>query len=261
MTCAELRTHLLDHRRQRLLPDAEEAVRAHLESCPTCAAEDAAERALDEALGRRARHPASPGLKRRLAALVAERTAPAPSPSPAPTPMRRSPARWLAPALAAGLLVASGLLLNQSRRGGDAALALLTAEAVNDHLRVLYSQRPLEVESGGPHRVKPWFEGKLDFAPTVPEPAGLTLQGGSVGWFRDRKAAVLGYTLRLHKVTLLQFRAEGLPWPTVPGEVRAGSERGFHVFAWRAGDLGYALVSDASPAELSSVARTLARER
>ena len=39
--------------------------------------------------------------------------------------------------------------------------------AVNDHLRVLASQHPLDIESGGIHQVKPWFEGRLDFAPVV----------------------------------------------------------------------------------------------
>ena len=33
--------------------------------------------------------------------------------------------------------------------------------------RVLGSQRPLEIESGGIHQVKPWFAGRLDFAPAV----------------------------------------------------------------------------------------------
>ena len=43
----------------------------------------------------------------------------------------------------------------------------LVAEAVNDHLRVLTSQHPLDIESGDVHQVKPWFEGRLDFAPVV----------------------------------------------------------------------------------------------
>ena len=35
----------------------------------------------------------------------------------------------------------------------------MVAEAVNDHLRILYSDHPVEVESGGIHRVKPWVAG------------------------------------------------------------------------------------------------------
>jgi anti-sigma factor RsiW len=145
-------------------------------------------------------------------------------------------------------------------RGGERARerALFTAEAVNDHLRVLSSARGLDVESGGPHQVKPWFQGKLDFAPDVPEPPGLTLQGASLGYWRDRRAAVVVYKLRLHVVTLLQVRAEGLRWPSGSREVSEAADRRFHVFFWRAGDVGYALVSDADPAEVGSIARRLA---
>jgi anti-sigma factor RsiW len=46
-------------------------------------------------------------------------------------------------------------------------------------------------------------------------------------------------------------RAEGLAWPT-----RAEKEsRGFNVLLWRAGELGYALVSDVGRADLEALAR------
>lgn len=63
----------------------------------------------------------------------------------------------------------------------------MVAEAVNDHLRVLYSERPLEVESSNRHVVKPWFKGKVDFAPdfAFDGDADFPLQGGSVGYFVD----------------------------------------------------------------------------
>ncbi|WP_248353531.1 hypothetical protein [Anaeromyxobacter oryzae] len=46
---------------------------------------------------------------------------------------------------------------------------------------MLASQHPIEIETGGSHQVKPWFEGKLDFAPVVPAPAGGELGRGSDG--------------------------------------------------------------------------------
>jgi anti-sigma factor RsiW len=132
-------------------------------------------------------------------------------------------ARWVAPAIAAGLLATTGVLLHGGTTGRGDELALFTTEAVNDYLRVLNSQRRVEVKSGGPHQVKPWFEGKLDFAPDVPELPALTLRGGSVRYFKNRKAAVIVYTLRLHTVTLLEVRAADLPWPSDAHEVRATS--------------------------------------
>jgi hypothetical protein len=135
-----------------------------------------------------------------------------------------------------------------SRTPGDR----LVNEMVNDHLRVLYEAQPLEIASGGIHQVKPWFEGRLDFAPIV-EFAGdddFPLEGGSVAYVIDRKAAAFLFKRRLHQITLFVFRAEGLRWPTWglrPIGAAQGTmttDRGFHVALWRQGDLGYALVSD-----------------
>ena len=154
--------------------------------------------------------------------------------------------------------MAGGLFLQRNTSQGS-ALASLTAEVVNDHLRVLASQHQVEIESGGKHQVKPWFEGKLDFAPGVPalEDTELQLRGGSVGYVFDRKAAVLVYALRQHLVTLLVFRTKGLAWPDASaGQV--GPARGFNVVLWRGGELGYALVSDANAKELSELGARLA---
>jgi len=261
MTCDDVRTQLHDFQRGSLDPALHGAVGAHLEGCAACAREADAERALDELLEHRLpRHAAPAALKRRLGLLAGR--------PPAPPARRLVPARWArvaAPALAAGLALAVGGVVVQ-RANERSAIASLASEAVNDHLRVLASQHPVDVESGGPHQVKPWFEGKLDFSPVVPAPEGgaLQLHGGAVGFVFDRKAAVLVYGLRLHAVTLLVFRAEGLPLPGsgAPGAIptREDSVRGFNVVLWRGGDLGYALVSDANAKELGELASRLAVE-
>lgn len=220
---------------------------------------DPAERVLDELLQRAPREPAPEALRRRLQQLVADGGA-------AERGARRRP--WsgvLAPALAAGIvLVAGGVLVG--REEGRGARGGLAAEVVNDHLRVLAREQPPDVPSGGSHQVKPWFEGKLDFAPDVPTPAGdaIRLRGGSVGYLFDRKAAVLEYALGGHAGTLLVFRAEGLAWPAerVRRLERIGARQaardGFNVVLWRDGDLGYALVSDLPADALADVAAALA---
>jgi anti-sigma factor RsiW len=182
-----------------------------------------------------------------------------------PAAAARRPRRWsriVAPAMAAGLaLVALGVVLQRGGAGREGVLASIASEAVNDHLRVLASQHPVDIESGGTHQVKPWFEGKLDFAPVVPALDGtdVRLRGGAVGYVFDRKAAVLVYQLRLHVVTLLVFRAEGLDWPETGGRqvgsvrVQERSIRGFDAFLWRDDGLGYAVVSDVNAKELSEL--------
>ncbi|HZW36265.1 MAG: zf-HC2 domain-containing protein [Deltaproteobacteria bacterium] len=249
MDCRESTTHLLDYQRGRLGPEQDEDLRTHLAGCPSCSRSEAIERTLTDLLERRLpQHPAPIALKLRLAAQW-------PSPSAAKLSWWERWGRSWAPAGAVALLLLVTVPVYyhalSSRQAGGAAR--MVTEAVNDHLRILQSQHPLEVESGNFHQVKPWFAGKLDFAPAVrflgdPE---FPLKGGSVGYFLDRKAAIFTYGYRLHVISLLVFRAESLPWPAgatgEPGKVRADERtaRGFNVILWRDGELGYALVSDA----------------
>ena len=162
--------------------------------------------ALDAALARLPRHAAPAALARRLRQQVLE-----------PRPPR--PARgWIAPlasAFAAAALVV--LVVRFVPPARDAGVAMPTSaemvtEAVNDHIRVVSSSRPVEIESGGIHQVKPWFTGRLEFAPRVAfsGDADFPLVGGSIGYFRDRRAAVFVFKRRLHIITLLIFPAAEL---------------------------------------------------
>jgi anti-sigma factor RsiW len=137
----------------------------------------------------------------------------------------------------------------------------MVSEAVNDHLRVLYAEPRVEIASGGIHQVKPWFAGRLDFAPVMPFAGDddFPLEGGSVAYFLDRKAAAFVFKRRLHVVTVFVFRADGLAWPAPTeaiGRVRAtaSSSRGFHALLFRDGDLGYAVVSDVDAQDVRALA-------
>jgi len=262
MDCSEARIHLMDAQRGRLRPSLQSDLYAHLEACAACSHLDVEERTLTEILEcRLPQRPASLALKRRLAA--AWQAAPAP-----PPPWWR---RWgprLAPALAAAVVLSVALPLYYGRApvGRSDGAAEMVREAVNDYLRLLSSQHPLEIESGGIHQVKPWFEGRLDFAPVVSFEGDqeFPLRGGAVGYFLDRRAAIFVYGRRLHTISLFVFRAEGLPWPAQAlepmGKARAyvGVARGFNVILWQTGELGYALVSDLDARELLGLGSQLA---
>jgi anti-sigma factor RsiW len=259
LACPDVRLRLLDYQRGILVAGEHDAVRAHLDGCAACAHEEAADAALSQVLERRLpQHPAPIALKRRLAARWAM----------APARARR---RWWAAAgvaaTAAGLVALFATVGPLDRPDRDASASPpLAGEAVNDHLRLLDPRRPLEMASGDIHAVRPWFAGRLDFAPVVPFAGDqdFPLRGGAVEQFLDRKAAVLVYGRRRHTVSLLVFRAEGLRWPQHGTEplgahhATAVSLRGFNVLLWRAGDLGYALVSDVAPGELRELGLRLA---
>src|SRR5262249_41806795 len=135
-------------------------------------------------------HPASLALKRRLAARFIE---------PAALPPRRARTAWVAFAGAAAMAAVVLVWFLRPPRPPEVAL-----EAVADHQRILASTHPLDVESGGLHQVKPWFQGKLDFAPQVSFLGDdeYPLQGGALGVFGGEKAAVFVYKRRLHVCSL-----------------------------------------------------------
>jgi len=260
MTCEEARDQLLDAQRARLAPETRAALRTHLQTCAACAHEEAAEALLSEVLeSRLPQHAAPVALKRRLAAEWAG------APAAAPGPSRRW-GRHLIPAAAVAATVLLIVVPLTYRPAAERASARMVTEAVNDHLRILSSQHPLDIESGGIHQVKPWFEGRLDFAPVVrfDGDQDFPLRGGAVGYYLDRKAAVFVFNRRRHTISLFVFRADGLPWPTrglrrVGGvDAQVTTSRGFNSVLWRDGELGYALVSDVDPVELARLAERLA---
>jgi anti-sigma factor RsiW len=268
MDCPQVQEQLSAYAADRLEAAEREEVARHFETCAACREAAALEGELNAALERLPRHRAPEALKRRLEAMV---TPTPPIVAARPTVARagrRGPGpAWAAPfvsACAAAMLVLVAVRMTTPRPSAG-GVGEMVSEAVNDHLRVVSSSHPVEIESGGIHQVKPWFTGRLEFAPRVAfsGDAEFPLVGGSIGYFRDRKAAVFVFKRRLHTITLLVFPPDGLDWPTDrrvqlgPISVAEESSRGFSALFWRDGGLGYALVSDVNSRDLEMLASRL----
>ncbi len=251
MDCHDVRDQLLDFQQGRLAPDLVMGVRRHLDHCGDCAHADLVERELTQVLERRTPQYSAPvALKRKLAANW---------PAQAPAAPRRRGGAWLRLSLPAALAAAVLLLLAPSVRelltpkseGGQ----VMVGEAVNDHVRMLQSQRPLEVESSGLHQVIPWFSGKLDFAPRI-RFAGdeeFPLRGGAVGYFSY--CEYLEHAEDLDRATqMIRHRVEHLRGAVGVAGFDGVDELPAHL---REGELGYALVSDVNAADLLLLASKL----
>jgi len=250
MDCSRVRELTLDLLRGALGPADAAAARAHLATCAACRAHVEAERALGEALAAKVpRHAAPAALRQRLAARW-----PGSSGRPAVRPRARVRELAFAATLSLAVAVVAGGTSAVIVEGRAQSRAVAT-EALNDHLRVLQGA-PLAQVTGGLHEVKPWFGGKLDFAPAVgfAGNADFPLQGGAVEPFLDRRAAVFVYKRRLHTASLFVVMADGLAFPA---RVRTEIVRGFNLMLWRSGAEGYVLVSDLSLPELVTLQKLI----
>lgn len=146
---------------------------------------------------------------------------------------------WLAPG-AAGAIAASlaifAMVPTQSQSAIDGQL-------VSSHVRSLQAGHLMDVQTTNQHIVKPWFNGRIDFAPPVPELAakGFPLAGGRLDSVDGKTIAAIVYRRRLHVVNLFV-------WPADQARERSLTRDGFNVTEWSSGGLRFAAVSDV-PAE------------
>ena len=161
--------------------------------------------------------------------------------------------RWSA--MAASLIVAVGIgwlggtLTGQGGRQSD--------EMIASYLRVAMAETPVEVASSDRHTVKPWFAGRIDYAPPVHDLTadGFPLLGGRLDVVAGRKVAVLVYRRNQHRVVLSL-------WPASAGDnvsPTVTQRDGFALAEWRHAGFDMRAVSDISQGEMSSFATALDR--
>ncbi|HEV2365333.1 MAG TPA: zf-HC2 domain-containing protein [Caulobacteraceae bacterium] len=231
-----------------------EAVERHIESCPECQAQCADTAALSEAIRRHAPRLSAPAdLRRRVEdAWSRER-------------QRGSGPRRL-PAFLGGGDFWRGALSGAGATALTAALAIvfssppspgtLADQVTGAYARAMMTGRSIAVASSDHHTVKPWFEGRIPLSPPVADFAGqgFRLVGGRLDRLAGAPAAVVVYRHGKHEVDLFVTADRGRRMPP------AATRHGYHALFWKAGDLDYAAVSDADPAELAAFSNLVRAE-
>ncbi|HMA33788.1 MAG TPA: zf-HC2 domain-containing protein, partial [Chloroflexia bacterium] len=160
-------------------------IEQHLQDCAACTQVYRNQQALQAAIrGSALYFPAPPDLASRIQTAVRQA-------GPAPAPRSRVlPWRLLSfVAVAAVLVLALGGLLRSLTL--PAAADPLAQEVVASHVRSLMAGHLADVASTDQHTVKPWFDGKIDFAPPVTDFAaqGFPLTGGRLDYLDNRPVA------------------------------------------------------------------------
>ena len=222
----------------------------HLRECGACAASYERLRALRAALS-------ASGLRFAAPAAFVGRVRSAVRAESAKTG-RRAPRRWLA--FAAPLAAAAALLMflslprvTETGRGGT---DLLLDEIVSGHVRSLMVSHLTDVTSTDKHTVKPWFDGRLDFAPPVKDLAAdrFPLEGGRLDYLAGRPVAAMVYRRDRHVIDLFVWPAD-----SGGGSPAFAQVQGYNVVHWAADGMVLWAVSDVEAAELRKFAEAWQR--
>jgi anti-sigma factor RsiW len=158
--------------------------------------------------------------------------------------------RWLPIGVALAFVLVTAFVIWRAVPGlhpsGDEVLA---QEIVSNHVRSLQLEsHRADVISSDQHTVKPWFDGKLDFAPPVKDFAsqGFPLIGGRLEYLNNRAVAALIYQRQKHYINLYI-------WPTDQSNASAeviSKRQGYNLLHWTNSSMNYWAISDLNGVEL-----------
>lgn len=213
----------------------------HIAQCTHCrAVSDQLDRA--RALLRAVpRYPVPRGLRDTVEQALRAQSHAEPRTKELPATGRRSTRLGWAAALAATVVLAIIMVVPKSPD--------LNAQLVDSHVRSLQLESHLiDVASSDHHTVRPWFAGKVDFAPLVKEfgADSYVLKGGRIDIVGGRPVSVLVYQAGRHLVAVYMWPeragADGMP--------RSRQLDGFNVRHWTESGLVVSCISDLAADEL-----------
>ncbi|HEV8593274.1 MAG TPA: anti-sigma factor [Pyrinomonadaceae bacterium] len=209
----------------------------HIEDCSDCRTIFEDRRRLSSAI-RGLKYTAPGGLRRRVHARLIDESGSRQSAAVWP---------WRSLAIAASLvaiILLSLIILRPARPADD----LMAAEIVSNHVRSMMANHLTDIPSSDQHTVKPWFDGKLDYAPPVVDLAqqGFPLVGGRLDYAASREIAALVYQRRQHTINLFVFPSTDL----VESSSKVQVSQGYNVVHWERSGMTFWAVSDLNLNEL-----------
>ena len=219
----------------------------HRAHCPVCQAAEAELTRARELFQGDLYQPAPDDLRERILAQLDLAT-----PAPTLARPRRFPhfAAWrptmggfgLGAACAAAIML---LVLSPNQQN-------LTEQVVASHVRALQPGHLEDVASTDQHTVKPWFDGRIDFAPPVRDfaAAGFPLIGGRLDYIEGRPVAALVYQRGKHIIDVYV-------WPeAATAALRPTTDElnGYNVVHWTQDGMTFWAVSDVEPGQLRAFA-------
>lgn len=218
------------------------AIEAHLKTCAGCAAELRRLEQLRDLMTPNVRYAAPPSLHDKIVMGLTEAIMPTPKPQ-----------RRVAPWVAGGGLTALAASLLLLVMMPQLSATHLEDQVIDDHVRSLLANHLIDVATSDRHVVKPWFNGKIDFAPPVVDLAdqGFPLAGGRLDYLDGKVVPALVYHRRAHSINVFVRPVHDM---ASPGNV-ATRRNGYSIVRWSHHGLECWAVSDIDLDELKMFRR------
>ncbi len=248
MNCQEIRTAIDGYVDGELGPIHNREIEQHLQDCAACSTVYNGHQALRAALRTGSLYrTASTTLRRRIRSSLSRATKDEPV---------LSAHLWRWAGIAASLALVAILTWRfVPLLEGPPADDLLIQEVTANHVRSLMVSHLVDIPSSDRHVIKPWFTGKLDFAPSVSDLAdhGFPLIGGRLDYLGNRAVAAVVYKRREHVINLFIWPATHTP----SGESKPVTHQGYHHLHWSDSGMMFWVVSDLNSRELQEFVRLL----
>jgi anti-sigma factor RsiW len=220
-------------------------VEQHLRSCEDCRRVEEQIRALRDALASDAPAYRAPAHLRRNVRAALRREA------------KESQISWPWLVFAAGAVCAVLFFAAALFQTTRASRNTIADQVIGNHVRSLLATHLVDVASSDQHTVKPWFDGKIDFAPTVRDLSsdGFPLTGGRLDYLDGKTVVALVYHRNKHPINLFIAPAAA-NHDTAPELI---TRRGYNVFHWAHGEMEYWAISDLNQTELRQLADLFTR--
>ena len=277
MQCERARELLSAYLDGELSAQERRDVADHVEGCRACSAEAADFRRIGRTLAETGREPMPKALALRVRANLAReaeaevgRIAPSFDHRAFDKPLLDKPAlvrpSLVSPAAARRPFAARVLLRQAAVIAAACVLSAMTTwwivgtagetyrleqEVLAAHVRSLLQDSPIQVASSDSHTVKPWFAGRIDFAPDVKDLAadGFPLLGGRLDYVGGRRVGAVVYKRRLHTINVFMWPSPS-PADAAPTLV---ARNGYNMATWTRHGLAYWAVSDVSASDLAQL--------
>jgi hypothetical protein len=133
-------------------------------------------------------------------------------------------------------------------------LSSFAAAAVDAHLRSLQPGHLVDVPSSDQHTVKPWFDGKVNFAPSVRDLSDNPSREGV--WMCSMAATSLRSSTDAASTLSNVFVTES----SSSASPESGELHGYRWLFWQSGSFTYIAVSDTAAADLEQLRDLLQKQ-